>query len=116
MKLVFLMYLEDDESLVERLLHDAGIGSYSRLPLEGHSSGIPGWFGEVPAYRSSLVFAVLPADRAERLMDAVASSNGVQDATHPIHAMQVDVEKAVASGAHPSSAGGPPSGRRGAGR
>ena len=102
MKLVFLMYLEDDEPLVERLLHDAEVGSYSRLPLEGHAAGVPGWFGEIPAYRSSLVFAVLPGDRAQRLMDAVATSNGVQDATHPIHAMQVAVEKAVASGGHRS--------------
>jgi len=96
-KIVWLMYLEDDDDVARRLLHEAGIGAYSVLPLEGHGSGAAGWLGEVPAYRSRMAFAVVPPDAADRLMEAVAACGGCADPSHPIHAMQVDVEKSIES-------------------
>lgn len=98
MKLVFLMYLQDDKAVVEKLLAGSGVGAYSRLPLEGHGEGVGGWYGQVPPFRSEMIFTMLPAVRAERLIDAVSKCTGCQDPQHPIHAGVVDVEKAVDSG------------------
>ena len=47
MKLVLLMYLEEDEKCVDRLLVEQGVDTFSRLPLEGHGQGGKGWRGNV---------------------------------------------------------------------
>lgn len=98
MKLVFLMYLDDDDAGVVKLLADLDVNTYSRLPLEGHGVGVGGWYGDVPAYRSRMIFTLLPEIRAQRLMDAVSGCTGCEDPGHPVHAIQVDVEKVVNSG------------------
>lgn len=96
MKLVFLMYLEDDEDMVMHGLRTQSVAVFSRLPLEGHGPGGPtGWYGEVSPYRSQMVFAVLPGDEAERLLEAVSGWPEGQDPQHPVRAFQVDVERAV---------------------
>ena len=98
MKLVALLYLEEDNPSVAKLLEQHGVMAYSRLPLEGHGAGMKGWLGNVAPYQSHMAFALLPAEKAEELMEAVAKCDGCLDPSHPIHALQVDVEKAVASG------------------
>ena len=60
MKIVALMYLEEDNPTVSKLLSEHGVMAYSRLPLEGHGAGAEGWLGRVPAYRSSMAFALVP--------------------------------------------------------
>jgi len=95
MKLVFLMYLEDDDALVMKGFREMGVSVFSRLPLEGHKTGTGGWYGEVPPYRSRMVFAVLPDAEATALLQAVENWPTGQDASHPVRAFQVDVEKAV---------------------
>jgi hypothetical protein len=45
-----------------------------------------------------MAFALLPADKAGELMEAVEKCDGCLDPLHPIHAMQVDVERTVDSG------------------
>ena len=97
MKMILLMYLEDDDVTVRRLLETEGVGGYSVLPLEGHGEGKAGWYGVVPAYRSRMAFAVVTPERAEGLMKAVSKCTGCSDPAHPIHAIQVDVEKTMAS-------------------
>ena len=93
MKMVVLMYLEDDESIVLRLLDRLEIVSFSSLELEGHGAGTPGWYGEVAPYQSRMVFVVLPAPKARELLDAVSGVRGISDPDHPIHAVQLAVEE-----------------------
>ena len=101
MKMILLMYLEDDDATVRRLLEKEGITGYSAMPLEGHGGGAPGWYGDVPTFRSRMAFAIVEPSRAEALLEAVSTCTGCADPTHPIHAVQVDVEKATASLASP---------------
>lgn len=98
MKLVALLYLEEDNPAVEKLLQEHGVMAYSRLPLEGRGAGMKGWMGDVAPYQSHMTFALLPAEKAEELMEAVAKCDRCLDPRHPIHALQVDVERAVDSG------------------
>lgn len=93
MKLVLLMYLEDDEACVERLLVGEGVAIWSRLPIEGHRPGRGGWYGGVAPYRSRLDMVIVDEDAAERLLAAVEGCRGVADPAHPIRAVLVDVEK-----------------------
>ena len=97
MKLVALMYLEDDDPTVLKLLDAHGVTAYSRVPLEGHGTGMKGWYGDVAPYQSRMAFLLLAADKAEELMEAVATCNGCLDPRHPIHAMQLHVERTVDS-------------------
>jgi hypothetical protein len=98
MKLVFMMYLEDDRAVMEKLLAASDVGSYSRLPLEGHGEGVGGWYGEIAPFRSEVIFALLPEGHANRLIDTVSRCEGCQDPHHPIHAGLMDLERAVQSG------------------
>ena len=99
MKLIMLLYLEDDEPVVDRLLEEHRVAAFSRLPLEGHGAGVPaGWYGEISPYRSKMVFTFVPAEGAEDLMGAVRDASGLQDPRHPIHAVQVAVEGMAHSG------------------
>lgn len=98
MKLVILMYLEEDEPGVRELLTQHEVAAYSELPVEGHGLGTAGWYGKVAPYRSRMLLAFLSADKAEELTAAVAACTGCKDAEHPIHAWQIDVEKVAASG------------------
>lgn len=102
MKLIVLLYLEDDDPVVARLLADHGVLAWSRLALEGHGAGLAGWYGSVAPYRSRMAFTVVPADRADDLLEAVAEMDGLADRRHPVHALQLEVERSVDSG----SAGG----------
>lgn len=98
MKLVILMYLEDDEPGVRTLLADHEVAAYSELPVEGHGLGTAGWYGKVAPYRSRMLLVFLSAAKADELIAAVAACSGCKDAAHPIHAWQIDVEKVVTSG------------------
>jgi hypothetical protein len=95
MKLVFLMYLEDDDTLVRTQLEQMSVQLFSQLPLEGHGAGASGWYGEVVPYRSRLAFAVVPDDQANALLGAVRSWPAGQDPQHPVRAFQVNIEEAV---------------------
>jgi hypothetical protein len=94
MKIVYLMYLADDESCVNRLLSEQAVTAFSRLPVEGHGPGSAvGWTGEIQPYQSQVVMTVLPDDKAAALMEAVESCTGVEDPRHPIRAVQMAVEQ-----------------------
>lgn len=94
MKLVILMYLEEDDRCVERLLKEAHVEAYSRMPVEGRGPGAQtGWYGEIAPYQSRLTMAVVPDQLAASLMQAVSECSGVQDPRHPIRAVQLDVEE-----------------------
>ena len=97
MKIVALMYLEEDEASVAKLLKEHGVVGYSRLPLEGHGEGARGWLGTVHTFSSFMSFAILPDEKAHELMDAVQECTNCKHPKHPIHALQVDVERTVES-------------------
>ncbi len=93
MKVVLLMYLDEDEKCVGRLLKEQRIEAYSRLRVEGHGPGsAAGWSGEIQPYQSQMIMSVLADDAAASLMDAVAECSDVEDPRHPIRAVLVDVE------------------------
>jgi hypothetical protein len=95
-KLLILMYLEDDEVCVARLITDAGVGTYSRLSIEGMGPGIAtGWYGEVAPYQSRMIMAMASESDALRVMAAVAQCKGVEDPRHPIRAFQLPIEAAA---------------------
>jgi hypothetical protein len=96
MKLVLLMYLEDDEKCVDRLLGEQGVDAFSRVSLEGRGQGGKGWRGSVAAYRSQMVIAVVPEEMATRLVQAVEECRGIVDPAHPIRAVVVAVERVAA--------------------
>ena len=98
MKLIALLYLEEDQAVVARLLKTHGVIAYSRLPLEGHGGGTPGWYGEVAPYASSMAFTLVEETKASELLQAVREVTDVTDPMHPIHAMQVAVEELADSG------------------
>ena len=98
MKLVILMFLEDDTPNVERLLAEHHLVAYSEVPIEGHGIGTAGWYGKVAPYVSRMLLVFLGADKAEELLAAVSACTMCKDPNHPIHAWQVDVEKAATSG------------------
>jgi hypothetical protein len=94
MKLVLLMYLQEDEKCVNRLLGQMEIQAFSRLSIEGHGPGSTiGWSGEVQPYQSQLVMTILPDEGAKALMDAIAKCTGVEDPRHPIRAALLNVEE-----------------------
>ena len=94
MKLVLLMFLEDDEKCVNRLLGEQKIAMYSRLPVEGHGPGsAAGWTGEIQPFQSQIIMTILPDEQASALMEAVGSCTGVEDPRHPIRAALFDVEQ-----------------------
>ena len=52
MKIVLLLYLEEDGPAVTKLLADQGINAYSRLPIEGRGQReAGGWFGDIATQR-----------------------------------------------------------------
>jgi len=100
-KMVVLMYLEDDEEVVTDLLTDEGVVAFSRMTMEGHGKGVPGWYGAVAPYRSRMVFAVVGDRCAGRLLAAVRSLAGTADPDHPVRAVEIALEETAASGTPP---------------
>ncbi len=97
MKMVILMYLEDDEACVTRLLAEEGVEAFNRLSIEGFAPGSQrGWYGEVAPYESQMILSLLPDEAAASLMEAVSSCRGVEDPRHPIRAVQLAVEQTAA--------------------
>lgn len=94
MKMIVLLHLDGDREVVRDLLERHRVTVYSEVAMEGRGEGTPGWYGEVAPYRSRMTFTLLPTDRARELMDAVQSCSGCRDPRHPIHALQLSVERA----------------------
>jgi hypothetical protein len=97
MKIVLLLFLEGDGPAVTRLLSEQGINAYSRLPMEGHGEGkAGGWYGDVAMHSSKMIFTIVTDEEAQTLLAAVKDV-AVQDAGHPIHAAQLELEEWVHS-------------------
>ena len=96
MKMVMLMYLEEDERCAARLLEKFAVASFTRIPVEGHGpGGKSGWYGSTSPYRSQLAFTFVEDDVASDLVEAVSSCSDVADPGHPIRAAMFDVEEFV---------------------
>ncbi len=98
MKVVVLLHLEEDQEAVAGLLREHQVIAWSGFSLEGHGVGAQGWYGSVAPYRSRMSFTVVPAERADDLLAAVAGMSGLADPRHPVHALQLDIEKSANSG------------------
>ncbi|MEQ9400709.1 MAG: hypothetical protein RJQ04_16210 [Longimicrobiales bacterium] len=98
MKFVVLLYLEDDDEAVVSLVEAQGVVAWSRVAVEGHGDGAPGWLGRVPSYRSRVLFTLVSDAKAAELLAAVAAAPPGQDPSHPVHAVQLDVDRATRSG------------------
>lgn len=97
MKLVLLLYLEEDGPAVTKLLMDQGISAYSRIAMEGHGEGkAGGWFGDVATHSSTMIFSIIADDVADALATALKDVK-VQDAGHPIHMAKLNLEEWVHS-------------------
>lgn len=101
MKLIILMYLEEDESNVEALLRNHGIEAYSQVCVEGHGKGSTGWYGSVPPYASRMTIVAVEESKATELLTALSSDVKSADPRHPIHAMQMAIEACTDSGPAP---------------
>jgi len=98
MKLVLIMCLQEDIDLVADLLGSQGIVAWSRLDAEGWTPGLPSpWSGGTTPYNSQFVVTLVPDDRADPLMRAVAACTGCADDRHPIHAVELDVARIATS-------------------
>jgi len=99
MKLVLLLFLEEDGPAVTKLLQEQGISAYSRLPIEGHGAGkAGGWFGDIATHDSKMIFSVVSDDEADSILGAVEAVK-VHDAGHPIHVAKLNLEDWVYSSA-----------------
>jgi len=98
MKLVILMYLEEDAGCARKLLHASGISMFSQMPMEGIGEGTGSWYGGVVPYASHMAFCVVSSDQAAAVLSAVKSEDQCLDARHPMRAVQLAVEATTASG------------------
>ena len=98
MKLLILLYLEEDEACVNGLLTGHDVSVFSRTSVEGIGPGAPGWYGEAAPYRSRMILALVSEALAGRVLAAVQEGSGLADSRHPIHALQLDVERQAVCG------------------
>jgi hypothetical protein len=104
MKMILLLYLEDDAEAVRELLEDHSVLAYSELPLEGRGGAgsapgsFSGWYGEVAPYRSRMAFTLVSDGQADALMEAVRRCRACTDRRHPVHGVQLHVEAATRAG------------------
>jgi hypothetical protein len=104
-KLIVLLYLEDDEACVDDLLGKHDVTLFSRTSVEGIGPGAPGWYGTAAPYRSRMVIALVEPDLAGEILEAVESGTGLKDSRHPIHALQLDVERQATCGGSAEAGG-----------
>ena len=102
MKLVAVMSLDAYRDDLHRIYRDHDIRIFSEIDIQGyHYQQTPaateiGWFGHAshPAY-STLTWAFLPDEQAGPLLDAIDAFNTRNDPSHPVHAFQMPVDRAV---------------------
>lgn len=98
MKLVILMYLEEDEGCVQELLHESDVPVFSRLSMEGIGPGAPSWYGGPTPYESRMAFTIVSDERAADVLAAVGTARGCLDERHPVRAIQLAIEDTAACG------------------
>ncbi len=90
---------------VRHLLAQHNIPAYSEMEIRGQkmtnpnqASAISNWFAETSSVAFSNLFLVVHNEpEIQHIMDAVEEYNQqhIQDNTNPLHAYQLDVDKAV---------------------
>ena len=98
MKLVIVMYLEEDEECVQRLLRESGVQAFSRMSMEGIGEGVGSWYGGTVPFESRMAFTVVSAERAATILSAIESEDRCLDQKHPMRAVQLAVEASTAIG------------------
>ena len=100
MKLVGIMSLTEDRTMVRDLLRDQGVQIYSEIEILGHSTesiSTIGWFAtseELPEY-ASLCFAIVQDDNADSVFAAISALPEHENSDHPIRAFLVPVERMI---------------------
>ena len=102
MKLIVLMFLDEDAPHVQKLMAAHEVTAYSELPVTGHGMGTAGWYGTVAPFKSRMLLAFVPLGKADELTSAISNCTGCTDPKRPIRAWQMNVEKAVASAFPPN--------------
>lgn len=99
MKLVMLLYLEEDEGCVTDFAREVDVPVMTRVSVEGTevAAATPGWYRGLPVtHASRMAIAILPGREAGQLMAAVAGGGGALAARrHPVHAFQLPIEAAA---------------------
>lgn len=100
MKLIGLMSLDVYKDEVRKIFERHEVQIYSEIEIFGHTVETIkqyGWWPsekEVPLY-STLFFAVIPADKAESIMNDISCFSEDCDPQHPPRAFQINVEQMV---------------------
>lgn len=97
MRIVMLMYLEEDAGRVADLLRSREIVAFTRLEAEGWTASLPSpWSGATTPFRSELLLTLVPEDRAAELMQAVADC-ACANVRHPVHGVELAVARTETS-------------------
>lgn len=102
MKLLIILSIEEYTDEVRKILARQKVTIYSETEVYGfrtgeHQPDIPSWFakGEHGVY-SKLFFSIQDEGCVSRILDEIESyKTKREDDTNPIHAFQLEVEKAV---------------------
>lgn len=102
MKFVIILSIEECHEQLRRIYRDHGVRIFSEVDIRGYplsptdGSAPFGWFSDAdPAVYSTAGFAFLRADKADRLMDAIADYSCEGEPAHPIHAFMMPVDRSV---------------------
>ena len=101
MKLVAIMSLDAYRDDIHGLLRDREIEVFSELGIKGYhqssaAGAAPAWFGrDAPPTDSTLTWAFLRDDPADRLVDTIADFNERRDLERPVRAFQMSVDRTV---------------------
>lgn len=102
MKLIAILSIEDYHPDLGKIFKNLEIPVYSELDMtgfrseKGNSQALQNWFAhKKTGVFSKLSFAFVPENQAEALMKAIEVFNTEKSSKNPVHAFQLNVEKAI---------------------
>lgn len=100
MKLIALMCLENCSKQVRKLFEQYEVKIFSELDIRGYApdkAAKYGWWPgdhDMPMY-SSLCFAIVSAEKANQIMDAVEALIKQDETGHPVKAFTVNIDRMI---------------------
>jgi hypothetical protein len=102
MKLIAILSIEDFHPDLGKVFKNLEIPVYSEIEMtgfrseKGNSLGLQNWFAHKrTGVFSKLSFAFVAENQADALMKAIEVFNTEKPSSNPVHAFQLNVEKAV---------------------
>lgn len=101
MKLLLILCLDDLATDLKALLKHHGVTAYTQLPSAGHrlapaAVNTLGWFGHNTYTAASLLTLVFTDDTiATDVLNGIEAYNQTRDGQHPLHALQLPIERTV---------------------